>query len=1126
MPGDDGPPRVGSPPPAPIPPVLGEGSPVTDGQSPASTPPPPRRRRRIPAPIDGKALYTQLTSALGQFKGRALSTGAVFQYDNIFAQAINRGNNKIYSFEWHRHPGFVRIYAQGNGPDRPHLFTLYADGSRSYTLEASSDGLTLQEQKTVDELTKKLLRLHRRFSTEVIKFQETAGVTAATLRKQAPTQFAQYEAAYALWIKAEIRLTETPKTTGREALAPLQADRDTYFEAYSAQQASLLSSRITKTDLHRYDEAQRNYWEGRHQWETRVRLQIKAVNPGIEPTPLELANLPSTDPRFGPNHERIIQAQSPWHLLRVLFRFQGYSRSFNDSRFGYDRLKLPTKMKVRVALEGAKWTLGNTGAFLSDWRTSSFLERSITLSLYPDGSTSLSRYDKTHLTYFAVHDGHKVHTSAQALRQMKKTGILPTDPQVRMAEASNLVLAAANSNMLAPRLLPLPTLDFDGLFHDLPKDTPLTRELAVAHIRGQLPPGIVVAQSERAAPLNLPKVLADPIGGLRDTIGVPLLSTDLQLLNTQRPGRITVTEVELNSATGPTRQTLELSAMMGETRTLRVYHPDGTVNTSEGTARLAYEVRHNPVGLAGISGPKMTTAKYVSHLATKTFFHTRVQFGQAAIAGYLAQGPQSLYHALADTEGHYPTPHFVANPFSYLFSGGRALQLFTYAETNLLTDGALNYYLYGTKFFNPNYLARPMGPGLIHHLAKRGIPLFVLALTDELRQDDNGHRMERVAYNFTKIATASLGSTLLYRTLTGIGPTQRFLSRRKIIAEAALPGRANFALTFRGSILLTFLELTTLGIWEEHERLAALEETESSLRSGLAFAIAKRNDLLYRLNRGENPPVNWFFEADIDVQMAWKTYAGFLSALERKPKSGHPIDPVLSLESPLEVAAGIQKNPQKYFSPLTPEQMLTVYSHMARPDILENGFTAMRKDLDLLHGITPSSQGVREYYREFAKPYVEPPPPTKQTQTTPSLDDFTQREKKFLEYMQRRIAEQPRYQYWSQKNKAVDLAAQFAYAEVSLEETEAFFNKLNLCNQRLMEEGSPILGSPSIHEMAHPHFRDFLARESKIEEEYQQIYSPYDLNQDKLALDPETLDAQIKNYLERMNQKTVTALSS
>ncbi|MBI2335979.1 MAG: hypothetical protein HYU97_04375 [Deltaproteobacteria bacterium] len=1103
-----------------MPPVSGGDVPPVNGQHTPTNP--PAKRKRPASTIDGKVLYTQLTSALSEFKGRALGTGTIFQYDNIFAQTLGRNNYKIYSFEWHRNPGFIRIYAQGNSPDRPHLFTLYADGSRSYTLEAISGSLTPQEQKTVDELTKKLHRIHGRFSTEVTTFQKTAGATAAEFRHLAPLEFPKYEAAYALWIQAEIRLAEA----GKSPPANLQIERNTYHEAYLEQRIALASNpKILSSDLVRYDRAQRSYWEGRHRWEARVRKQIKAVNSTVEPAPLELANLPSTDPRFGPNHERIIQAQSPWNLLRVLFRFRGYSRSFNDPRFGYDRLKLPAKMKVIVALEGAKWTLGNTGAFLSDWGTSSFLERSITLSLYPDGSTSLNRYDKNNLAYFAVYDGHKVRTSPQALRQMRKTGTLPSDPQARIAAASNLVLASVNSTLLTTRLLPLPTLDFDGLFRDLPKDTPLTRELAVTRIREQLSPDIVVAQSERAPPLNLPKVLKDPIGGLRDTIGMPLLSTDLQLLNTQKPGRITVTEVESSSATGPTRQTLELSALMGETRTLRVYHPDGTVNVHEGTARLAYEASHNPVGLAGISGPKMTAAKYASHLATKTFFHTRVQFGQAAIAGYLVQGPQSLYHAFADTEGHYPTPRFFANPFSYLFSGGRALQLLTYAETNLLTDGALNYYLYGTKFFNPNYLARPMGPGLVHHLAKRGIPLFVLALTDELRQDDNGQRMERVAYNFTKIAAASLGSSLLYRTLTSIGPTQSFLSRRKIIAKAALPGRTNFALTFRGSVLFTFLELTALGIWEEHERLVALEEAEASLRSHLAFAIAKRNDLLYRLKRGENPPVNWLFEADIDLQMAWKTYAGFLSALERKPKVGQPINPVLSLESPLEAAAGIKNNPQKYFSPLAPEQVLAIYSHMARPEILENGFTAMRKELDLLRGITPSTQGVREYYREFAKHYAEQPPTTQQTQPAPSVDDFNQREKKFLEYMQRRIAEQPRYQYWSQKNKAVDLAAQFAYAEVSIEEAEAFFNKLNLCNQRLMEQGSPLLGTPSIDEMAHPHFRDFLARESKIEEEYQQIYSPYDFNQDRLALDPETLDTQIKHYLERMNQETLIALS-
>ncbi len=191
-------------------------------------------------------------------------------------------------------------------------------------------------------------------------------------------------------------------------------------------------------------------------------------------------------------------------------------------------------------------------------------------------------------------------------------------------------------------------------------------------------------------------------------------------------------------------------------------------------------------------------------------------------------------------------------------------------------------------FFNPNPIARPVRQNFIWRGVQRFVPLFAgLTALDFAQNHRNPLDNPMFLSNLKNVGLVSAGSAAASWGIVRSETLSRGMGRLGLMRQAgAGVSGARFTSTLRGAALLAVLEFTVIGILNARDRRATLSQVRAELRSQLGSAIDRRNELITRLEHGEEIPPRQLLAADQALQQAQGIYRRFLELDERRGGTG------------------------------------------------------------------------------------------------------------------------------------------------------------------------------------------------------------------------------------------------
>jgi hypothetical protein len=220
----------------------------------------------------------------------------------------------------------------------------------------------------------------------------------------------------------------------------------------------------------------------------------------------------------------------------------------------------------------------------------------------------------------------------------------------------------------------------------------------------------------------------------------------------------------------------------------------------------------------------------------------------------------------------------------------------TFAEARRLTK---------PSFYNEYPHIRPIGRNIVRGFLQRSLPLMAgLVAIEELHHGDmNWTRLKDSALS---VGAVSLASAAALNSAYRLKPISTWLLRRHWIEDTLLNGAAlaeggaartalargafskasRYALTFRGGVWVALCELIALGIWTGVNRRQWIDEMEAGLRNEVGNALDRRNELITRLEHGEEISPRLLIAADQDLQTAQGAYRHLLDLREKRKGSG------------------------------------------------------------------------------------------------------------------------------------------------------------------------------------------------------------------------------------------------
>ncbi|HKY62148.1 MAG TPA: hypothetical protein VJR29_01905, partial [bacterium] len=473
------------------------------------------------------------------------------------------------------------------------------------------------------------------------------------------------------------------------------------------------------------------------------------------------------------------------------------------------------------------------------------------------------------------------------------------------------------------------------------------------------------------------------------------------------------------------------------------------------------------------------------------------------------------------------------------------------------------------SFYNGSPFTRPVSPSLVFRgFLQRATPLFGALLVFDVGQHGSLFSASNWGDSLTSarfwgqvrnVGIVSVGSATLLRGIQASSTASSALVRAGLFADATTAAGARlglsangarYGLTFRGGIALAVLEMMALGAMSAYERKQQLQEAGRSLRSDLGQAIDRRNEVISRLEMGEEVEPRHLFAADAHVQEAQAAYRRFLELTERTEGHGNPRE--------LGMGNDFASEEQRYRSlrATTADPVALTHlesEHSRRLTELRSRYEHMEAELDRLYARYGAARSVagegNESLRDFlarqaqtlsanpdlahqAAEAAAPPAPVQPPVSVESSDGQI-----IVDQLRWKAAQEPGFILWSRERRADYILREFRGYTVSdgngghrpwnQAEALAFLDAVDAANIRrihnleapltLPTEGRDGLRTASLQEL--------LSSEQGIRAREAASHGHVSTHTAALADNVADLDRQMEAYYRMTNERSAAALS-
>jgi hypothetical protein len=400
--------------------------------------------------------------------------------------------------------------------------------------------------------------------------------------------------------------------------------------------------------------------------------------------------------------------------------------------------------------------------------------------------------------------------------------------------------------------------------------------------------------------------------------------------------------------------------------------------------------------------------------------------------------------------------------------------------------------------------------------------------------------------NTRDVAAVSAASAGLMRLIYASPSMSGALVRRSFLTEAAAgAGGARFGLTFRGGLALAVLEMIALGVINAHERRSLIDDTGRALRSQLGQAIDRRNELLTRLEGGEEIPPRHLLAADSEVHNAQGAYRRFLELTEHTSGSGSYSS--ISLENDFDEEVRRYERNQALLaaSPGDPLAAARLESdHRERLRTLRGRYERMETDLEQLYASygedgAASSGGngsLRDFLRLAAadRDTASGDAPAAPVSSPIAVD--SEEGRAILEQLRWKASEEPGSVLWSRERRADYILAQFRGYRIAeadgarrpwnRADAAAFLDAVDHANiARIRNLEAPLTMPGATEPFDTRRLEALIASERSIREREASSHRHASTHAAALADNAQDLDRQMEEYYRVSNDRTSIALA-
>ncbi|MCC7345161.1 MAG: hypothetical protein IT573_09495 [Deltaproteobacteria bacterium] len=948
--------------------------------------------------------------------------------------------------------------------------------------------------------------------------------------------------------------------TEKVRIATLSANGEAEFEAGRSAREPLNHNNLNllETLVPRLEEAMVDP----KAYETRLRGALAALPAfaGVTPTLERSVDLPRTVSVDTPQGY-VTEYRNGWDLLRHLFGSHRWQNPQNLDEV--HQLRPHWRIRRAMSWELLRWAGRTTSyAVLENIRNPKVADDRLRLELHAGGGSQLTVYRDAQIYDILIAGANgSLWRANQEIRQLNRDGI--TFPN--RTEALRAAVARYNPESALPVTLQVqeaPTLDLNRFHLDAGgAETRVTSaQQAWELLRRQLPPGVeprVEFRTERGLLGNLFAATGEPnriLVHFRES--QPALSLDISHQGI-RVGDAEVPRVQILMRRGEDHHARVFEDGVARPDLARDVHQASLRLARQGHVARSVPTRLLQGGLRAFTYVRTSGLTYgLSHFMALPFqwAHERLVFNDFERRTIGTPGPaaqltmNNLTHnvlipfgAMAASSG---AGTVLVDGFYNAMPGVRR-SIATWHTSEATLAQAWRFHRPG--FYNPSPFSRPAAPNFFFRgFLQRAVPLFLgVTALDRLH---SGQWFSPMFWRNTRdVAAVSATSAGLMRLVYASPRLSGALVRRSFLTEAAAgAGGARYGLTFRGGLALAVLEMIALGVVNAHERRALLAETGRGLRVGLGAAIDRRNELITRLENGEEVEPRHLIAADAEVHNAQGAYRRFLELTEHTTGTGNFTEIGGGNDFDDEMRRYERARALLAASPGDPLAAARLESeHRERLSALSGRYERMEADLNALYarydadGAANSGEGgsLRAFLRAASAPGDEAnaSETTAAPATSPVAVD-SEEGRAILEQLRWKAADDPGSVLWSRERRADYILAQFRGYRVAetdgsrrpwnRAEALAFLDSVDRANvERIRNFEAPLTMPGAADRFDTRRLEELIAAERTIRERESSSHRHAATHAAGLADNTQDLDRQMADYYRSTNERTSLALA-
>ncbi len=943
-------------------------------------------------------------------------------------------------------------------------------------------------------------------------------------------------------------------------IATLSANGEAEFEAGRAAREPLTHNNLALLEnlVPRLEEAMVDP----KAYQTRLRDALRALPAfsGVTPTLERSVDIPRTVSVDTPQGY-VTEYRNGWDLLRNLFRSHRWQNPQNLDEV----LHLRPNWRVQRAMswELLRWAGRTTSyAVLGNIRNPKVADDRLRLELHASGGSQLTIYRDTQIYDILIAGANgSLWRADQEIRQLNRDGT--TFPN--RTEALRAAVARYNPESALPITLHVqeaPTLDLNRIHLDANgvETRVVNAQQAWELLRRQLPPGVeprVEFRTERSLLGNLFAATGEPnriLVHFRES--QPALTLDISHQGI-RVGDAEVPRVQILMRRGEDHHARVFEDGVPRHDLARDVHQASLRLARRGHVPRNFLTRGLQGGLRAFTYVRTSGLTYgLSHFMALPFqwAHERLVFNDFERRTIGTPGP-SAQLTFSNIKSNVLIPFGVMAASSgagtvlvdgfYNAMPGIRRSFATWHTSEATLAQAWRFHRPG--FYNPSPFSRPAAPNFFFRgFLQRAVPLF-LGVT-ALDRVHSGQWFSPMFWRNTRdVAAVSAASAGLMRLIYASPRMSGALVRRNFLTEAAAgAGGARYGLTFRGGLALAVLEMVALGVINAHERRALLAETGRGLRVGLGAAIDRRNELITRLENGEEVEPRHLIAADAEVHNAQGAYRRFLELTEHTTGSGNFTEIGGGNDFDDEMRRYERARALLAASPGDPLAAARLESeHRERLNALLGRYERMEDDLNALYARYgadgAASAGGDESLRDFLRAAAgsgddaSPAEPPAAPATSPIAVD-SEEGRAILEQLRWKAAEEPGSVLWTRERRADYILAQFRGYRVSdadgsrrpwnRAEALAFLDAVDQANvARIRNFEAPLTMPGSGDSFDTRRLEELIAAERTIRERESSGHRHAATHAANLAENTADLDRQMEAYYRSTNERTSAALA-